>query len=784
MGNINNNFQLRTKASGVLKFGLASLLASTVVATAQAQNTNTIGFTIEEVIVSARKKLETVKDIPISISTFTPEAIEKSNITSLDDVAALTPGLIIQDFGAGALKTPTIRGLAQTNAAGFENNVSVFIDGVFLPSRNNFDLGFINLERIEVARGPQSALYGRNTFAGAINYITRKPSYELSGNAKVTVGTHDKEELTASIEGPIVSDVLSFRVALARDEFGGTFDARDAGGLRYDLQGHETENAYVGLFYTPTDDLLIEVTGLYNDSEQDADAWFAVENNCGDFFCGDLPTREVVSLDREGTGFDNELSIAAINIEYEMGDFTLTSLSSYVDSESSALTDTDYVAGNVPIVSAFFPAFVVGAEGRAFSSRSDNVESISEELRLSFDDGGMIQGSVGVFYYDEERIDVISGAIDDLPSAAFPLACGIFGAQFCSSVSGSLLASANSDLNLVTQDIEVFAIFGQISIDITDKIALGLEARYTEEDKDFEEVLFRFNPPNPENVFEEEFNYFTPRVTINYDLSEEVTFYVSYAEGVKSGGFNLTDSIIEAERFFDEESNATIEVGAKTRLMGGRLQGNVALFYVDWEDMQISSPSEDENAFGSVVRNVGSATSYGIEVDALYAITEYITWSFTYAFANPEFDDDVEDAASGSICIASGECAVNPLNNAADVGGNQVGRTVKNQFTTSIDVEAPLTNDLDWYWRVDYTYQDESPIRSTNLQFLPSREIVNTRFGITHEDYKFSFWAKNLFDEEYARSALRQPIVTDFSSPTAVLQGDGRTLGITGEFFF
>ncbi|MBT8421966.1 MAG: TonB-dependent receptor, partial [Gammaproteobacteria bacterium] len=323
--------------------------------------------------------------------------------------------------------------------------------------------------------------------------------------------------------------------------------------------------------------------------------------------------------------------------------------------------------------------------------------------------------------------------------------------------------------NIEEEEIDIFAVFGRGEWDFGDNGRLSIEGRYTKEDKEVNGIASFGGPPG--GLRSNDWSYFTPRVTYDYDMSENVMLYGSVAKGTKSGGFNASFSpMFPEESFYDEEENTTIEVGSKGSLLDGRLNYDVAIFHINWKDLQISGLSQDPMFFTAIVRNTGSADSKGVEVQANYAFNDWLTAGGGYAHADPTFDEGVTDLALTSVC--GGLCST-------DVSGKQLGRTVRNQLNLYADVNRQLSQDWDWYARADYITRSGSPTRSANLQYIKRRSLVNARIGVQNENWDIAIWGKNILDEDYVTSQIRQPTLNNFSRPTTVILGNGRQLALS-----
>ncbi len=726
----------------------------------------------DEITVTVRKTEEQLSDVPLSVTALTANTLKNSTVQQLSDVALLTPGLTFLDFNVGALSTPVIRGLAQSNTQGRENNVGMFLDGVYLPSRNNIDLELLDLARVEVVKGPQSALYGRSTFAGTINYVTAAPSDEAELDLTASAGSDEYYEGRFRLSGPL-SDTASGTLAFSHREFDGTVNNVASSD---NLGGYDSNSIMGKLALEFSDNFSGTLMAFYTDKDIDSAGIYNAVNNCGtsflgaNYYCGNLQHRDDVDVDPNGKGAETQSTLLALELVYDFNDnLSLTSLTSYSDAQWDAITDYDANSNGVPyniLDAMMMPAGTENLNLLFFNTTDDT--TVSQEFRLNGNSDNF-SWLAGAFWTNE---DFESTAANTLDSA--PLAPGeTISAGFLSGYLNSVLTSNPLVPNqLASQDAgktDVWAVFGRGQWDFGAAGRLSVEARYTKEDKEVDGIL-SFGFPGS-GLQSNDWSYFTPRVTYDYDLNEDIMLYGSVAQGTKSGGFNANYSaMFPDEAFFDEEKNTTYEVGSKGKLVDGRLQYDVAIFYIDWEDLQISGASQDPGFLTAIVRNTGSATSKGLELQASYAVTDWLAVGGGFAHADPEFDSGVVDLSLTSVC--PGLCST-------DVSGNQLGRTVKNQLNLYLDMSRQLSQDWDWYARADYIKRGGSPTRSANRQWVESRELVNARFGVQNERWDIAVWGKNIFDEGYVTSQIRQPQLNDFSRPTTVILGNGRQLALT-----
>lgn len=749
------------KLNGSIALAATIGLTLTSIPCANAQQDQGARPALEEVIVTARKREESVQDIPLSVSAISAETIERAGISDLASVADFTAGLIYQDFGGGGLGSPVIRGQAQTDIRSVESNVGVFVDGVFITSRGNLEFGLLDMERVEVVKGPQSALYGNNTFAGAINYVSKRPTEELSGRLITTVGDAGRFDVSGAISGALVEGVLRGRIAGGYSEFDGTVDNSIGG----DLGGFDEKYAVSAqLDYTPTDTFEARAYLYYGEGSMDPTAGFIYLNNCGGFnsqqsdtntgrggtifryFCGDVFAPDQVTV-REDLTFGNKTTslLAYVSLNWDISDtLSLSSLSSIGDYESDAVVEFFY---NAPLdISPAVQQLLVPDFGGS--------EDWSQELRLDYTGDGRIDWTAG-FYLNNFDVNRNFGV-------GFP---------------GNPRQIINRD---TLTESELWAVFAGVDYALSDTVDLRLEARYQADQRDVR--LINANTGS-ETQLGDEFTDTTYRASLDFAVADGVMLYTSIAKGTKTGGFNNTP--LEAEQTFEPEDNLVYEAGIKSTLLDGALQINASIFLAEWSDAQITTPSEvPGNA--NVTRNVGNVTTPGGEIDVSWAVTDNWLLTAGYGYSDPTFDSGTVDIQHGRRCGTPADCGLTagPGGVGIDVSGQRVDRSVQHTAYLSSTYSWNV-NDYEFYVRADGSHTGDQPQRSLNLQFVPARTLVNTRAAmIMPNGWELALWARNLFDEEYIYSAINQPEFSPSSTFSTGHVANGRTFGITGTFDF
>jgi iron complex outermembrane receptor protein len=721
-----------------------------------------------DIVVTARRREENLQDVPLTITAFSEEQLQRTGTSSLADLATQTPGLAFQDSN-GAFQAPVIRGIAQVDQVGAQGNVGVFVDGVYLNNRSGLEFGLMDIARIEVVKGPQSALYGRNTFAGAINYVTRAPSTkDISGTVIGEIGNYGRRKISASLNVPIVADMLAVRVFGGYAEFDGTIrnerDGENIGGYdhRYTFGG--------SLLFQPTPELSIKLFGSHTDQENDQGPLVGLpstSNNCGSqvvrsgttyntFLCGDLPKFTSVNMDTTtGYGLRGDSDLFYGTATYDFGGAALTALVSHTTAGFSSLIDT----------TADPTAINTAAGTRSRQQFTNSVGDASKEtavdLRLDSSGSGPLQWTVGAYYFDSTVSDILelSGQPVGQPNAT-PVAF---------SQRGGML------------DTSGWAIYGSAAYQFTDAFNAQLEVRYNNEQQDF---AGRGTAAAARGS--QDYKFVTPRLTLNYQL-EDALVYASVARGYKTGGFN-SNAFGLPSFTYDAETNWTYELGMKSNPIAG-LQLNGAVFYIDWNDLQaqVQIPSSTLN----VVQNNGGARSYGVELDATYNFTPDLFLRVSGTKLRPTYKDDVLDGEVAAPCGDITGTQVTTKGCSYAVGGNQLARTTDFQFAISAGYSArDIAPGVDAYIRGDYSFQESKFSDSLNLQRQGNIELANVRVGIEPiKGVDISLWVKNLFDYRYNARATIVGSVADGSplsgiTYTRVYPGERRTWGLTGSYRF
>lgn len=734
----------------------AATLAQPAAAQDSAPDTET-GVTAHDaaegiIVVTARRREESLQSIPAAVSATTQEDLSRASATSIADVARLTPGLSYNSGNAGGLGAPTLRGVTNVTPTTFDNNVGVFLDGVYLSAKSNLDIDLFNLARVEVIKGPQSALYGNNAFAGAINYVLDRPSDYLNGRVKASVGTDGLYEVAGKISVPI-TDTLRVMAVGSYSKFGGTIDAVNGS----NLGGWDNKWSASGLVeWRPVDGLEVSAFYYHYQDRLDGSANYIFTNNCGAttsaavnrggsdrrYFCGTLTAPDQVNVDPASYS-THKTDLAIGRLSYDFGPVTMRYTGSWAKYQAFALQDQhlNTYGGTLPTASRRFTQPFVGP-----------VREWSSEVRLESFGNSFLDWAFGGYYYDRKasQLSIVGLGVDQVSK------------------------SLNNE-NIENSTMK--SVFGLVDVKLSDSFDIEAQGRWTWEDKD-SRLTNRLT--GAVLLPRADFSYGTYRVTANWRWADGKSLYAVVGSGTKSGGFNNT--AVVTEQSFGPEKNTTFEIGSKNEFLGGRVTINASAYYIDWKDLQLSVPSAIVGQTNPVT-NAGSATVKGFEVGV--AVRPASNWdlNFAYSYNDPKWDKGTVDYSSARQCPTAANCGLVQAGTGIDIGGFQIPRTSRHQYVAATTYTIPLaTSEI--YLRGDLSYRSEQPTSAIALQQTDEQLLVNTRIGWVKDNYEISLFAKNLFDARYIVSAITEPEFVPSTTFTTGFVGNGRVIGLTAEMKF
>lgn len=519
-------------AGSILAF---SLVAGSLSPTASLAQTNEAGFHgFEEIVVTARKREERLRDVPDAITAFTAQDITRSGIQTVSDVASLVPNFSIVEAQQPGTEFINIRGVGQIRNG--EPPVAVVIDGVQLSSGYQITQDLFDVEQIEVLKGPQGAVYGRNAIGGAINITTRQPGNELEGAVRVGYGTGEDFQAKGYISGALIEDKLLVRLSGSFRDFGGDIDNLT---LNEKVNFDESKNFRARVIGYLSEQVSVDLRYTRIDQEAGA-AWYSFVPPGAS-----INETQPVTADVLGRA-ERVLNDLSAKIDVDLSFATLTSITAYSKIRSNLIEDFD-----------FFPASLLEAE------QPLRQKSWSQEVRLVSDSDGPARWLVGGYYLDTDR---------DLDSEIYFMP-GAGGVLVPFPVPERTLFSATR----ASDDNKAYALFGQLSYRIVPAFELSGALRYDIDERSiFDRVTLE--------SFDKTFKSLQPKVQATYFFSTDAMAYLSAGRGFRSGGFNPNGRIT---RIYDKETNWNFELGTKLGLLDDRLLVNAAAFYTRINDRQV-----------------------------------------------------------------------------------------------------------------------------------------------------------------------------------------------------
>ena len=785
----------RTRSRSIRAALGAAAAAAALAPVAEAQ-------TIDEIVVSARKRSETIQDVPVAVTAVTSDTIVDLNLQDFSDISKLSAGLLFDNEFGRTSDRPVIRG--QANILG-GSGVSYFIDGVYIEgSLADFDLN--DVERFEIIKGPQSALYGRNTYSGAINIITKSPGDSFSGNVALTLTDDDERELSAAIRGPL-TDTLSGSLTVRRFQLDGpwtnTFDGSDI--------GIQESNSVSGvLLWEPTDRFKARFRAYYNDLDDGQPVLFAQtasENNCfedngsfyqglGRYFCGTVDPRPINTnypVQAPDAREEQQTLQTSLVIDYAIDDrWTLTSITGFNKRDGIQVTDGDYsdaafnVANFTPNgfpLSFPFPApygYVGAISDFTFANWSFD-EDISQELRFAFE-GEEVSALFGAYYYREQGE---SRGIRELPPNAAAIAGANFGAEFgrmqgvcaanplCATIFPLFGPTIEVPRNQSDSELTNTAIFGLVEVPLSDTLTLTVEGRYQEEEIEQVAILQNQGQPISDIVASKaSFDSYLQRYTVDWQVTDDAMLYGVIATGTKPGGFNDALAIRAGLPTFEEEEVTSVELGAKTSWFDGAIVANAAIFSNTISGYQLTQNARSGANTTSATINAGDARVNGFELETRFRPGEILTLTLNYAYTDAEFTDGFDEnqgvlddvADDGLVNCSLGEQFGNTACDTpayGSIAGKTIPRTARNMLFLDGELRDAFNADWQWFAGVNYAYESSKFAQVHNLAKTGDTGIVNARFGIETDRYSVILFGRNIFDEDSTPLVLRYADAAD-----------------------
>lgn len=700
---------------------------------------------IEQIVVTARKREEALQDVPLTVTAFSSEDLGDIAPKTMFDMTILTPSLNYQEIspGRGGSRIQ-MRGISGGNTG--QSRASVFLDGVYLSGSIN-NIPFQALQRFEAMPGPQSALFGRSTFAGAINFVTRDPGTEFSGITDFNYGTDGEKEAFVWLGGPLAERL--------RGGMYGWYQEYDPGwtGLRgEEINSTRTQAVSGKLIYDATDNLSIEWANYYS---QDWDGhsisqWFdptlRVEGNplYQPFLRGDGVTALWHRGEMPEIPFDPRNASPGINpnateprhrrnnlrsivqADYSMGDYSLTFNGGYLfekytpgqlGSATNLLSLMTYIDN---------PTTGLGVNVR-------RLEHTSAELRFASPQDRRFRYWIGLF---NEELDTGNTGVSYGQNTCL---------TFCTlDVLGEFRVNTSvNDINSknLTRDRSIFA---SISYDLTDNTTVSLETRYQSEYVHSQNLVSGLDVDGTWTAF-------LPRLNLQFRASDDIQFYAVYSVGNNPGVFNTTEFLGTPgsnttldQRLADEEKLFNYELGMKSMWLDNKLLVNVAAYHQLWDDMQF--PQVYQNDAGetfTITENRGSAEINGGQIEALWTPIQDLNLRATFSYNAGKY----VNYCSGNFALLLLRSDLPAPNNCIFVNGNKLENVPRQTRSVSGDYTRHLTGEWEWFARASYQYQSGMWTEEWNWSSSPSATILTGGLGVRNDTLSVELYCRNCSDE-------------------------------------
>lgn len=622
---------------------------------AAAQDGADSDFAIDEIVVTATKRASTIQDVPFSINAQTARDIQRTGSKNLEDVARNVAGLQIQNLGPGQSQV-AIRGVSAgqivRDQPGVKEQVGVYLDeSVISLSLFTPDIDLYDLNRVETLRGPQGTLFGSGSIGGTIRYITNQPSLEgFEGSVEADLNTIDGGGTGGSIKAMVnipMGEMAALRAVAYHTEYGGYIDAlRENGDVNENVNSGNRTGGRIALTFKPSDALTITPRIIYQEIDTDGFNRQEVFNLYANPFTTTRPAvtfgeRQQFLQLREG--FSDETLIADATIEYKFDGADLTSVTSYTDREILVSRDASALTGSVSVDLGFPDEAVLLPSNLRDTTE---VESFTQELRLSSNGDGPLQWVIGGFYSDTDRFYE-----QFLPTPGYDaFVDAVLGAGTAAATSMGVGPVDSPFFSQLPYSIEQYAIFGEATYDISEDLHFTAGGRYYDysEERLVTQVGL-FGNGVVEQLDETSANGFTPRFLLAYDMNEEVTLNAQVSKGFRLGGVNdpLNTALCEgsdietfgAFQSYEDETLWNYEAGVKVNT--GRVSFNAAAFYTDISNLQVTL---DAGSCSSRISfNVPEAHTMGVEAEFKARPSENFEFTFAGSLIESEFDSTVVD---------------------------------------------------------------------------------------------------------------------------------------------
>lgn len=810
---------------------------------APADHSASADLDLSQITVTARKRSESIQNVPIAIDAYTSDKLDREGVQNVQDLAKLSPSLNFTKGFSPQDNEPSIRGLPGGSG---RPPVAVLIDGIDTTTQsigtsgggNLMNLRLVDFERIEVVKGPQSALYGRSAFGGAINYITKEPDGTFGGYISSDVGLYGRGEVRGAVNLP-VTDTFSIRVNGIYSTYAGYYRNSVTGNK---LGGYETFGGTIAAKWEPTDTFHVTGRVSYADDHeyQTPAKYYGVEDGLatnyplgtgiGGLKVGSTTLPNTLAIYRPGKVENENVPIAfsadpkdpsgasdypgahtynvlaSLHAEWNIGFATLSSSTGFTHSTGSTIADVDYFGRPLTQVSLPAPGglgeYSGSAAGNGFWQFDIHTETkqISEELRLSHMDSGRFRWAVGGQYW-HENVNQLDRRILEY----FGLGSGA-----SSSLNVALQGGRSSISGHNARTTDHVSGYGIAEFDILPNLTVSGEGRYAHES-----YKYLFAPTVNVNTAvnlangvaplylsgayydtSASTNYFVPRGIISWKPKPGLMIYASASRGIKPGGISQAGAANPDLGRYKAERLSNYEIGAKGSFFDRRLTVDVALFHMDYTNMQTTTLIEVPTSVSaqgslSVTGNAGKSTIDGQEISLAFKATPNLTFSGSYTHLTPVYKNYKLDSTSAFDVIRGGNCPIITVGNtstcAVTFDGKDIAQAARHTGVATINYARQLNDNLRGFAEVSGEYRGKRYVDAGNFWTLKAYAIMNLKFGLETPKWSATAYIDNVLDNRTVQNAswlLDVPSGTFGNLDMVAYMSDPRTAGVRFKYNF
>jgi iron complex outermembrane receptor protein len=732
-GKHSRNARVRRAAILSLMSGTITAYANPAWAQASVTNAANSANDVEEIVVTARRRAETLQDVPVAVSVVSGDFIKAQNLNNVPELISFVPAITLRPSGTkdtGLL----IRGLGTiTTSPGAEPTVSMVLDGVVLARPGQMVADLIDVERIEVLRGPQGTLFGKNASAGVINVMTKSPTQEPGGYAEASSYSGGEYRLTGVANGELVAGFLSARIALVSADYSGNVTNITTGSR---VNGYNRNGGRAKLLFTPTPDLDILISGDYLKSEAKSAGVIYIGTATAAYPTGIITQSATLPLILQAQGitasfrnlqtaadldnqFSDEFSGVSVQFDYRFNDFKLTSITGSRSWSGTQQVDGDGFSG----LSARTPSQIVDL-GTVDSSQ------FTQEVRLA-SPKGVVDYVIGLYYFHSMNNETYRRDV---------------------SILGANGITSNFGFNRYSTTSNNYSIFGEANINFTDKFHGIVGGRLVRDELKFDANRTSTSAtaiPGVQPAFvgqgSTEVDDFAARVGLAFEVSNTVNSYLTYSRGYKGPAFNVFFNMIARDTIpLEPETSDNFELGLKLTLFDRRLDLNIALFNDEVSNYQANQPDVVAGVIVTRLINAGEVSTRGIEIDAVARLTRNFTLAADYAYVDARIETFRCPVGAAVSC---------------NVDGQPLPFAPKNKLALRASYKIDLSSRLKMTLNGNYTYQSrqQNSISQTPFTIAPSYDLLGASVTISDvtSGWDVTLLVKNAGDKFY-RSTYSQ----------------------------